>query len=385
MKFTLFFLWCAVLSVQAQNDTVVYRVPGMNQVHVSSRTYKTVGDTTLVADIYYPNSDTASVRRPVAIFVNGIGSLSLHRWVVYQDWARLVAASGMIGITYQTRSGKASGDTDELIAFLRSQAAVLGLDEDRIALWMCSANVTAGLPILMASNRTYIRCGVLYYGWGQVPSFRKDVPILYVRSGLDRAIVNQPIDHFIRQALDAELPLTFINYAEGQHAFDIADNNDESRAIIRQTLDFMKRHLFGERLSENNLTAKQFSLGMFSDTGKAIQAFRQFKREAESSGKDRSWSWIGNDQGLITMAYQWLSEKHIAEAVRLFEEITRLYPNSPNAFDSLGDAYEAAGKNKEAVRSARHALKLLDSVSLSVRSAQAIRQSAEFKINRLHP
>jgi hypothetical protein len=38
--------------------------------------------------------------------------------------------------------------------------------------------------------------------------------------------------------------LTFINYAEGQHGFDAYDDNNQSREIIKKTIEFWKFHLF---------------------------------------------------------------------------------------------------------------------------------------------
>jgi hypothetical protein len=44
-------------------------------------------------------------------------------------------------------------------------------------------------------------------------------------------------------ALKRNLPITFVNHATGQHAFDVFDDSNESREIIRQTLTFMHLHL----------------------------------------------------------------------------------------------------------------------------------------------
>jgi tetratricopeptide (TPR) repeat protein len=41
-------------------------------------------------------------------------------------------------------------------------------------------------------------------------------------------------------------------------------------------------------------------------------------------------------------------EKDRSEALKLFELNTKNYPNSFNAFDSLGEAFEALGENKKA-------------------------------------
>jgi len=39
----------------------------------------------------------------------------------------------------------------------------------------------------------------------------------------------------------AEIQL--LNHAQGRHGFDIIDNNERSREIIRATIEFLKAHL----------------------------------------------------------------------------------------------------------------------------------------------
>jgi hypothetical protein len=51
------------------------------------------------------------------------------------------------------------------------------------------------------------------------------------------------IDTFIRHSLVENLPITFVNHAEGQHAFDLFDDSETSRDIVRQTLRFLQEHL----------------------------------------------------------------------------------------------------------------------------------------------
>ena len=54
------------------------------------------------------------------------------------------------------------------------------------------------------------------------------------------------MDRFLAAALARNLPLTFTNHAEGQHAFDLFDDTDISRQIVAQILAFMRFHLVAE-------------------------------------------------------------------------------------------------------------------------------------------
>jgi hypothetical protein len=79
-----------------------------------------------------------------------------------------------------------------------------------------------------------------------VAHLRHDVPLLIVRAGRDQfPAMNASIDRFMRHGIAANLPITFINHAQGQHAFDLFDDTPVSRHIVRQSLAFLRRHLGG--------------------------------------------------------------------------------------------------------------------------------------------
>jgi hypothetical protein len=41
----------------------------------------------------------------------------------------------------------------------------------------------------------------------------------------------------------ANLPLTFVNHPSGPHAFDLFDDSETSREIVRRALSFLRFHL----------------------------------------------------------------------------------------------------------------------------------------------
>lgn len=83
-------------------------------------------------------------------------------------------------------------------------------------------------------------------GMEKIKHFHQDLPLFIVRAGKDREDFNQAIDYFGSQAISNNVPLTFINYTEGRHAFDVLDDNDISKDIIQQTLNFMRSHLLAK-------------------------------------------------------------------------------------------------------------------------------------------
>jgi hypothetical protein len=59
--------------------------------------------------------------------------------------------------------------------------------------------------------------------------------------------MNETIDAFVQAALVANVPLDLKNHPQGQHAFDILDNDRRSHAIIEHTIAFVQQHLATDR------------------------------------------------------------------------------------------------------------------------------------------
>ena len=62
------------------------------------------------------------------------------------------------------------------------------------------------------------------------------------RAGLDDASLNAGLDHFVQTALKNNVLLELFNHPAGHHGFDIQDDNDRSREILKRTIEFLKTH-----------------------------------------------------------------------------------------------------------------------------------------------
>lgn len=81
------------------------------------------------------------------------------------------------------------------------------------------------------------------------------------------------------------------------------------------------------------------------------------------------------------LGYEHAQAKDFTGAIEIMKLNTVAYPNSPNAFDSLGDVYLAAGDKQAAIAAAKHALVLLEKdTANSAERKQNIRDSATGKI-----
>ena len=261
-----------------KKPTVVYKVPGMENVIIKKDIkYFAEQDINRTVDMYYPPEFKFDSKLPAVLVVMGysndatkklVGGI-LKDWSWYISWGKLIAASGMAAIIYGTNSPEK--DLNILLQFLQDRADEFSIDNNRIGIYSCSANVPTALVSCMDENKTYFRCAAFYYGYllmtdqENIPEIealaekygfltpklnaelklRDDLPLLIVRAGLDSfPHLNSSIDHFISKAVSQNLQINFINYQKGQHGFDAYDDNDQSREIIKKTIDFWKFHLF---------------------------------------------------------------------------------------------------------------------------------------------
>jgi dienelactone hydrolase len=90
-------------------------------------------------------------------------------------------------------------------------------------------------------------------------------------------------------------------------------------------------------------------------------------------------------EGVVNLlGYQQLQDDEPAAAIELFELNVELYPDSANVYDSLADAYLAAGRRDDALSTAREALARLpaDPAQDDPRE-EAIRGAAQAKVDQL--
>jgi len=225
---------------------VVYAVPGMERVVVRADVpFKKIEGGELKLDLYYPPNAKPGEKLPAVVFINGVGdqpSSKLKDWGIYKSWGRLVAASGWIGVNFEARGpyDQSGPDIRDAFAFLRKDAANLGIDAERIAAWVCSGNVMSGLAVLMNDVDAGVRGAVVYYGDSKVEKLRTDLPVYFVRAGRDNPNLNTKIDELWKRAIAAGAPWVMVNAPTSQHAFDAFDETDESRRIVRETLDFYR-------------------------------------------------------------------------------------------------------------------------------------------------
>lgn len=195
------------------------------------------GTTRLAMDVYKPATASGMKAAALVFFNRATGADRSGQF--YAAWARAAASKGLIGILPDLRPGSEAADFRVLLSYLDRHASDLGLDS--IAVYAGSGNVFAAFPVVEDPALTSIKAAVMYYGTARVEQFRLDLPVLYVRAGLDRPGVNESIARLAALAVAQNAPLTLLNYTGGHHGFEQADDNEATRQVINDTLEFVKR------------------------------------------------------------------------------------------------------------------------------------------------
>jgi len=237
---------------------IVYRVDRMRDVRVQRDVvYKRDGGAEFKMNIFAPAHLSGEVRAPAVFFVHG-GPIAADfvpptQWGVFVSYGELAAASGLVGVTFNHRLfavtdyERAQSDVAAAIEYVRSHAAELNVDADRIALWYFSG----GGPLMarMLSDRPdHVRCLLAFYAYlqpaaTQVRSKGTGLPIFVARAGLDQPMINDTIDQFVPEALAGNALLDVMNHPAGRHGFDILDDDDRSREIIARAVAFAQAHV----------------------------------------------------------------------------------------------------------------------------------------------
>jgi tetratricopeptide (TPR) repeat protein len=287
-------------------------------------------DEGLKLDFYRPAGNAVV---PVMIFCN-VGNAGMKDWAGYVGWGEAVAAGGLAAIHYDAANGRGFESLDRVVAWARANGEKLRIDPSRIVLWGGSSNVQIALPAAMDRNRDYVKGAVIYYGNAEVKEIRTDLPLLFIRAGLDSPWLNGEIDKILVRALSANAPWTIENYGGGLHGFDILNDNDVSREMIRRTIEFARRVTAEPLTRAYQLTAADAALGAKFNAGDWKASVEGYSARVKENPNDAE-----SHRKLAVALYEL---NRPAEALTEFEEAWRLGRRGPR--DTGFPAARAAAK-----------------------------------------
>ncbi len=225
-------------------------------------------------DVYRPSGISKDSKLPSIVFLHGEGPEKLvgnaKDWNLYASYGKLAASNDFIGVTFNRsrmnfnfKNANVKKDIFDAITYIRENAEKLNIDKDRICIWGYSLG---GLYVsqFIKNAPYYIKCLVSYYGLLDIKTRTKAVnkeyesycpetylpamndkfpPLLIVKAAKDKVKgVNKSIDNFMRIAKSRNIKFDYIVHSTGQHSFDALDNNDETKAVIDRTLDFIRKN-----------------------------------------------------------------------------------------------------------------------------------------------
>ncbi len=226
---------------------VVYTLPDMDDVLLASELPYAGA---LSVDLYYPSGYDFKTPRPVVILSHGfVEATEFDKDIPsHIDWAKLIAASGMIAVSAQAGQEPTTAAL-ALIDYLAVNAKLLGLDLSRIGFWACSAQGEPTFKTLETSGlvvRDGFRAAVFTYvdfTAADPAAWPTGMSLMVVKAGKDEYISGDSIDQFVKTAEAAGLQVDFVELPDALHAFDIRQDTTFSKETVAQALTFLKTAL----------------------------------------------------------------------------------------------------------------------------------------------
>ena len=307
-----FLVWAALAAgASAQDMRFFYPAPPATTFQaIKDVQYGTSGADPLRLDIYRPAGPGV---HPTLIFSN-LAYGPQRSGAFYVNWAQIAASKGITAIVPDLRAESYVDDMVKLLDYLTSDDSVAhGIDRDAIAVYAGSGNVSRTLPFVQNARSKTIKAAVMYYGAAEVKEYRADLPILFVRAGLDRPALNQAITRIVSEAVTQNAPWTLLNHPGGRHAFEIRNEDEATRRIIDDTLAFVK-----SATSQSYQTALRNALAEATAAGHVTAG-----RSAEAVTAYASLVKNRSDDPTLHLAYgeALLADRQFAAACAEFEKL----------------------------------------------------------------
>lgn len=229
--------------------SVVYTVPGMEDVEAQTDIdYLNPPTNTHLLDLYLPDTEEPA---PLVVLIHGSASARerLKDQTPYTSWGRLVAASGFAAVTFNWDYPKAE-DITALFEYMRENSEALNIDTSKICIAVFSGGVDTALSMVQAGELEDIACLVAYYGdYRQATAGLEEVDAetfpdtLILHGARDEGIPLERVEAYVESATALDLPVSLMIHPEGVHAFDLRNDDETTRELMKASLDFIAEHL----------------------------------------------------------------------------------------------------------------------------------------------
>lgn len=339
----------------------------------------------------------------------GPGVLLLHQCnrqrKVWDDLARQLSAAGINVLTLdlrgfgesegipmdkatpqqaQEQGQKWPGDIDVAFAYLTSQP---GVKRDVIGVGGASCGVNNSIQTAIRHPKE-VKSLVLLSGNTDLAGRRfirqSQIPVLAGIADDDEFPPSNEMTEWIF-SLSPAAGNRFYHYAKGGHGAEIFAVHPELRDAIvewyRTTLIKSPGHAPANK--EHWQAPPQIQMLAVIDQPGGVQ---QARARLEQARKSDPKAVLFSEMTVNIMGYEYMQAGDMKGAIEILKLNAEAFPDSPNVYDSLGDAYMADGQKEQARQNSQKALELLASDTTDAEDRkQAIRQSAEQKLKQLGP
>ena len=174
-----------------------------------------------------------------------------------------------------------------------------------------------------------------------------------------------------------------VQYANGGHGADIFRVHPE---LPNQIVDWYTTTLIstpGRAPTPKDKVAVPTNITILDMIDRPGGALKVEEQLTEARKRDPGAT-LFDEATVNLIGYEYMQAGELKTATEIFKLNAMAFPNSPNVYDSLGDAYVAAGQKQLAVENARKALELLASDTTDDQQRKdAIKASAEQKLKQL--
>ena len=272
------------------------------------------------------------------------------------------------------------GDVDAAYAWLVAQE---GVDKERIAAAGASCGVNQA--VLLARRHPQVKTVMLLSGGVTQPGreYLRESPWLPVLAAgsRDDGDALETMRWILGWSRNTSNRL--LEYRTAGHGTEMFTAEKELQPLMLDWLDAHAKRASVER-STATAGAPPSPVEAFWTTLTQPGGAAKARRLYDESRKKESGVMLFPEAEANLYGYELLGRGEPNEAIIVFEMNVDAYPQSANTYDSLSDAYLAAGKREEALRFAEKALQVLATDTRTPAAFKdAIRESAEKKINEL--
>lgn len=273
------------------------------------------------------------------------------------------------------------GDIDAAFAFLLAQP---GVDKTRagVAGGSCGVTQAAGVARRHSAVRSLaLLAGPVDAAGIEFITTTPALPVFAAAAADDQYDPNAPASMRWILALSANPRNTFSGFKDGKHGTEIFGPHPE---LVDQLVAWYTDTLVNRPADRKaNVAVKNSPMRDFwrlaaspNGAAEAVKVFNGIPKGNRSAE-------LFPEAQINLLGYSHLQAGRIVAALQLFKLNTVAYPDSANTYDSLGDAYLAAGQNDLALQVSERALALLPHDPSPADRKALIRQSAEQKIAKL--